>query len=234
MPYLEYLSSGTASDIDLYILSIVGFPNDPCRQRDWFDQARNARTEWFLKEHLFAGLPDDLALHERIIAAASGPRLALGSEEKIGIDTAGYRVVGYLLVRVLASRPRGSLNDAITALITGDGRRPTVPGASEATIRRRWKEYRSVAHLAAAIVYHRDLFLANPASMGLRTSYSPIGAGLALAWAESARVAGEQYRAPRARKPLLDDERTWKVPPSLRLPLVQLELPPPGKVTFDP
>jgi Asp-tRNA(Asn)/Glu-tRNA(Gln) amidotransferase A subunit family amidase len=83
------------------------------------------------------------------------------------INTAGYRIAAYLLVRVLVSRPRGSLNDAIAAFITDDGNRASVPGASEATIRRWWKEYQPVAHLAAAFVYHRSLLLASPASMGL-------------------------------------------------------------------
>jgi hypothetical protein len=213
---------------------VIGFPSDPTRQREWFDHARNARTGLFLTQYPLRVLPGDPILHERVIAAARGPRLELGSEEKIGINTAGYRVVGYLLVRVLASGPRGSLNKAIDAFITGDGCRASVPGASEPTIRRWWNEYGSVAHLAAAFLFHREFLLADPARMGLRNSYSPVGAGSALAWAESARIAGEQHRSPHARKPLLDHKLTWKVPPSLRLPNVSLDLPSPDRVTFAP
>jgi hypothetical protein len=235
MPYLDQLANGTDSDVDLCILSVIGFPSDRRRQRAWVDKARNARTEWFLKEHPLAMLPDDQTLHARVIAAATDPHhLALGSEKTIGIDTAGYRVTAYLLVRVLASRPHGSLNEAIDAFIRAGGHRVKVPGASEATIRRWWRDYKSAAHLAAAFLFHRDSLWADPAGMGMRTGYSPIGAGWALAWAESVRIAGEQYKPPHSRKPLLDPKLTWKMPPSLQLPNVPLDLPPPERVTFTP
>jgi hypothetical protein len=142
--------------------------------------------------------------------------------------------MAYLLVRVLASRPRGSLNQAIAAFITGGGVRASVAGASEPTIRRWWNEYASAAHLGAVLLFYRHAVRADPAGMGLRTSYSPIRAGWALAWAESVRIAGEQYKPPHARKPLLDPELTWKVPRSLQLPNVPLDLPPPEEVTFTP
>jgi hypothetical protein len=234
MPYLDYLANGTNSDVDLYLLSIIGFPSDPGRQQNWFDRARNTRTEWVLNQYPLERLPDDPALHERVIAAARWPHLELGSEEKIGINTAGYRVTAYLLVRVLASRPHGSLNQAIDAFIKGGGARASVPGASEPTIRRWWNEFRPAAHLGAVLLFHRDLVQADPAGSGTRTSYSPIGAGSALAWAESVRIAGEQYRPPHSRKTLLDPERTWKVPPSLQIPYVRLDLPDAERVTFTP
>lgn len=236
MPWLDYLADGLDSDVDLYILSVIGFPDDERRRQHWFDEARNKRTELFLQQYPLEMLPsDDPALRARMYAAARGSRLALGSEKAIGINTAGYRVAAYLLVRVLASRPqRGSLNEAIDAFIRAGGLRVKVSGASNATIRRWWEEYRSAAHLAAAFLYHRHLLLSEPAGLGLLTGYSPMGAGFALAWAESARTAGEQYRVPRARSPLLDSKQTWKAPLSLRLPEVPLDLPPPERITFEP
>jgi len=149
------------------------------------------------------------------------------------LNTAGYRVAAYLLVRTLAT-PHGSLNDAIAALITGDGARASIAGASESTIRRWWKEFGSAAHLGAVLLFHLDDVRADPAGMGLQTLYSPIGAGSALARAERLRLAAEQYKPPHARKPLLDPEQTWKVPPSLWLPSVSLDLPSPDRATFTP
>jgi hypothetical protein len=235
MPDLDNLANGIDSDVDLHLLSIAGFPSDPDRQRVWFDQARNTRIGEILKRHRPAMLPDDQALHKRVIAAAaSGSRFELGSSVEYGLRTRAYRATAYLLVRVLASRPSGSLNQAIAALITGDGARASVAGASEATIRRWWDEFAPAAHLGAVLLFHLDSVRADPAGMGLRTSYSPIGAGSGLAWAEALRVAGEQYKAPHSLKTLLDPERTWKMPPSLQLPYVRLDLPDPERVTFTP
>ena len=105
MPYLDYLANGTNSDVDLYIISVIGFPNDPLRQADWYYKACNTRAGLFLKYHGAAGLTDDPAFKQRVVAAATYPysHLLLGSERNIGIDTAGYRVAAFLLVRVLAS-----------------------------------------------------------------------------------------------------------------------------------
>lgn len=154
-----------------------------------------------------------------------------------GTDTShrwlAFRAI-YLLVRVLASRRRGSLREAIKAFSAGDGSRAYVNGASEATIWRWWDEFAPAAHLGALLFFHLHTVRADPAGMGLRTSYSPIGAGSGLAWAETLRVAGEQHKPPHSGKPLLDPERTWKVPPSLHLPNVPLELPSPERVTFTP
>jgi hypothetical protein len=206
------------------------------RRRNWLDKARNTRTGLFLKYHGAAGLTDDLAFKERVVAAATYPHshLILGCEKNIGVDTRGYRVAAFLLVRVLASGPDGSLNEAIEAFITGGGCRASVPGASEKTIRRCWKKFGPVAHLAAAFIYGRGHLWCDVASIGLLTSFSPVGAGLALAWAECARIAGEQHQSQHAGEPLLDAEWTWKVPTSLRLPRLSLELPPPEEVTFTP
>lgn len=246
LSYLDRLANGTDSDVDLYLFSVAGFPSDPCRQRTWFDRARNTRTEQILQHDHTARPPDD-RIHERVYAAARGPRFEFVqpadpgldqsgccSPKEYGLDTRGYRVAAYLLIRVLASRRRGSLREAIKAFAAGDGSRAYVTGASEATIWRLWDEFRSAAHLGAVLLFHRHGVRADTAGMGLRTLYSPIGAGSALAWAESARIAAEQYTPPHARKPLLDPEQTWKVPPSLQLPHVQLELPSPERVTFAP
>jgi hypothetical protein len=57
MPYLDRLANGTDSDIDLYLLSVAGFPNDPCRQHAWFGRAQNTRTEQILKHHPLRAFP---------------------------------------------------------------------------------------------------------------------------------------------------------------------------------
>jgi hypothetical protein len=76
MPYLYRLVDGTDSDIDLYLLSVAGFPSDRRRQRAWFDRARNTRTQQILEHEAPERLPDDL-IHERVIAGARRPRFEL-------------------------------------------------------------------------------------------------------------------------------------------------------------
>ena len=80
------------------------------------------------------------------------------------------------------------------------------------------RAYRSIAHLAAALNYCRDALRSDPRA--------------GLEWAESLRLKGEQYQPPRARGPLLDPAHTVKMPSSLGVRVVPLDLPPAEEFTI--
>jgi len=72
--------------------------------------------------------------------------------------------------------------------------------------------------MAAALNYCRDALRSDPRA--------------GLEWAESLRLKGEQYQPPRARAPILDPAHTVKMPSSLGLRVVPLDLPPAEEFTI--
>lgn len=204
-----YLAAGIDQpDFDLRVIPIFQFPDEP-RCLEWFGKAQEARRVG--QSLVRSGLMLDVEQRRGVVAGVTG--LSASDPERaklsVGIDTSHFRVPGFLLTRVVASE-NGSLNDAVR--IAMESR----PKLSKETIGRLWRAYRSIAHLAAALTYGRDVLRCEPRA--------------ALEWAESLSLKGEQHRSPRAREPLLDRARTVKMPPDLGLCIVPLDLPPAEKI----
>jgi hypothetical protein len=231
LPTLDFSIDGipyrTGPDVALVVLSAIAFPKpeDEPHRLEWLRKAVNSRTSEQLTDfppgEMLPAIP---AVHHRVIEAAKGPHFDRDRDApEFGVDTLAVRAAAFILMRTLITS-RGSVIDAIRAYTTGDGRRTSVPGASTETLRRAWRKCRPIAHFAAGLAYKRDLLRHDPRGW--------------LEWAESLRKAGEKYRPPHTRKPLLDTRLTWKAPVSLGLRIMsraQLDLPSdPGAVTIDP
>lgn len=90
--------------------------------------------------------------------------------------------------------------------------------SSPRVIKYDWATYRSVAHLWAAEVLWRNDFRGN-------NQYSrkhPDGLAVYLAVAERLRLRGEQFRPRHSKNKILDSGETWKCPPSLTLPEIEI------------
>lgn len=202
-----YLAAGIEQpDFDLRVIPIFQFPDDERRCLEWFNKAQKARRVG--QTLVQSGLELDAERRRGIVAAVTGqPALDPGAKRELGIDTSHYRVPGFLLIRTVASAPNGSLNGAIRVASE------SCPKMSKETIGRLWRDHMPIAHFGAALWWcRRDFLRSNPRDC--------------LEWAESLRAAGEKHRSPHTRRHLLDPKRTVKMPSSLGLRTVPLDLPP--------
>jgi hypothetical protein len=88
-------------------------------------------------------------------------------------------------------------------------------GAGETEIKSSWRAYASVAHLWAGL--HSWNWAKIVSDHELMDDW--------LAGAEDLRRQGESYRPGKARAPLLDPDRTWRLPASMNLPQTKYPLP---------
>ena len=203
----DYLAAGIDQpDFDLRVIPIFQFPDERwCLE--WFSKAQEARRVGL--SLMQSGHMLDDKRRRGIVATMTDQQPALDPNAKlnVGIDTSHYRVPGFLLIRTVASKPNGSLNDAIRVASESH------PKMSKETIGRLWRPHMPIAHFGAVLWWCcRDFVRSNPRDC--------------LEWAESLRAAGEKHRSPRSRRPLLDPQRTVKMPSSLGLRIVPLDLPP--------
>lgn len=163
--------------------------------------------------------------------------LALASVEPIEnlqeqLGHSGFRgaVVGDLLNFLLncaeCAPEHASVNKAIFVVmadLTGtrlrDGSRPT---AGRSILHEAWREFKPVAHLWAAFRLWQEEFQQTP-EFDPRT---PTGLRGFLALAKELHARAVNIRARGRTKAILDPSETWRVPATLLLPAITLQLPP--------
>ena len=125
------------------------------------------------------------------------------------------QVLMLTLAKAEAGEKRPSVNAALSDLQPAlEKRLGWGKGAGITKLDAAWQHFRPTAHLWAA----REALI-------VCDGYDPL---LFLEWiivAEELRHRGEALRPPNAGSPVLDPDKTWKMPDELELPAVPLELP---------
>lgn len=158
-------------------------------------------VRWALK--VAPDFPDHFA--DGVRPSAHVPAKASGEGSMHGGYIAAYLILIPLVMHFRHQRSIGLI--AARRVLTGWLRdKNQLAGASDRSLQHTWAEYQSVAHLWAAFILFGERL---PATADELVDF--------LSLAELIRCWGAQYCPAHSRKPLLDEQITWTMPPGFPL-----------------
>jgi hypothetical protein len=201
-----------------YLLGVMISPDDAALAEQWIEYHRCEALRLSLKE-VPSSMPVTMTATE-MLRLGEGPRLPdiYPSLTKAAFDGG---VCGQMLLFILAELRAGqkaSLQRAYE-FIAAELVRQQKGRASKPTLIKMWHKYSAVAHLYGAFQAVRNV---SAPTDGPRFPCSVDALPMFLAAAEALRRWGESFTPTKGVFPLLAAARTWRVPPNLKLPSVDI------------
>ncbi len=176
MPQIIEISDLPPRERPLHVWAVMWFPHDATLRQLFFEAARNTIVRNMLVRTEMESIYDVPEALPFIVAAATGNTLqSFLAEHKNYLYTRDLlrpALAGLILFYVLAcsAAPEtgepATLSHAIDVIISGAGKRSSIPGLSRISVLRLWREFGPVAHLNAVKLFYSDLWIRSGDSLG--------------------------------------------------------------------